>query len=112
MYCLELLKFADDLKGIPDKVSFIVVTRGVMARHTGETCASSVEGVYGTTVFAICRTIRLESPKLQVGVVDVPSCCTVHEMSECIRAARVDPGPRNEISFIVDRANQLGKRPY
>lgn len=112
MYCLELLKFADDLKGIPDKVAFIVVTRGVMARHTGETCPSSIEGVYGTTVFAICRTIRLESPKLQVSCVDVPSCCTVHEMSECIRAARIDPGPRNEIAFIVDRANQLGKRPY
>eukprot|EP00930_Biecheleria_cincta_P055250 TRINITY_DN41588_c0_g1_i1.p1 TRINITY_DN41588_c0_g1~~TRINITY_DN41588_c0_g1_i1.p1 ORF type:complete len:765 (-),score=212.49 TRINITY_DN41588_c0_g1_i1:266-2560(-) len=112
LYCLELLKFADDLKSIPEKVSFLVVTRGVMARHLGETAASSIEGVYGTTVFAICRTIRLESPKLQIGVVDVPSCCTVHEMTECIRAARIDPGPRNEISFIIDRANQLGKRPY
>lgn len=112
MYCLELLKFADDLKSIPDKVNLIVVTRGVMARHTGEVCPSSIEGVYGTTVFAICRTIRLESPKLLVSCVDVPTSCTVHEMTECIRAARIDPGARNEIAFIVDRANQLGKSPY
>ncbi|CAJ1390404.1 unnamed protein product [Effrenium voratum] len=112
MYCLELLKFADDLKNIPDKVAFLVMTKGVMARHTGEMVPSQFTAPLATTVWAICRTIRLESPKLLVCTVDLPSSSTVHEMTDCIRAAQVDPGPRNEISFIVDRRNQLGKRPY
>jgi len=112
MYCLELLKFCDDLKNIPDKINFIVLTRGVMARHLGEPVPSQYEGVIATTVWAVVRTIRLESPKLLVATVDVPSSCTVHEMTDCIRAAQQDAGPRNEISFVIDRGKQLGKRPY
>ncbi|CAE7466369.1 unnamed protein product [Symbiodinium natans] len=111
MYCVELLKFVDDLKAIPDRIAFLVLTRGVMGRHTGEMVPSQYTGVLGTTVWAICRTIRLESPKLLVATVDVPSSATVHEMTDCIRAAQIDSGPRNEISFIVDRNNQLGWVP-
>lgn len=111
LYCLELLKFVDDLKNVPGKISFLVLTRGVMGRHTGEPVPTQYEGVTASTVWAVCRTIRLESPRLLVTTVDVPSSATVHEMTECIRAARYEPGARNEMSFIVDRANQLGKRP-
>ncbi|CAK9058654.1 unnamed protein product [Durusdinium trenchii] len=112
MYLFELLKFVDDLKNIPDRVAFLVMTKGVMARHTGEMAASQFTGALGTTVWAVCRTIRLESPKLLVCTVDMPSSATTHEMTDCIRAAQLEPGPRNEIAFIVDRKNQLGKRPY
>ncbi|OLQ05028.1 hypothetical protein AK812_SmicGene11763 [Symbiodinium microadriaticum] len=112
MYCCELLKFVDDLKAIPDRIAFLVLTRGVMGRHTGEMMPAQYTGVLGTTVWAICRTIRLESPKLLVATVDVPNSATVHEMTDCIRAAQLDSGPRNEVSFIIDRNNQLGKRPY
>mmetsp|Transcript_15585 Transcript_15585/g.36753 ORF Transcript_15585/g.36753 Transcript_15585/m.36753 type:complete len:753 (-) Transcript_15585:66-2324(-) len=112
MYCIELLKFADDLKSIPERIAFLVLTRGVMGRHTGEMVSSQYTGVLGTTVWAICRTVRLESPKLLVATVDVPNNATVHEVTDCLRAAQLDSGPRNEISFIVDRNNQLGKRPY
>jgi len=112
MYLFELLKFCDDLKNIPERVAFLVMTKGVMARHTGEMVPSQWTGALGTTVWAVCRTIRLESPKLLVCTVDMPSSATVHEMTDCIRAAQLEPGPRNEISFIVDRTNQLGKRPY
>lgn len=112
MYLFELLKFCDDLKNIPERVAFLVMTKGVMARHTGEMVPSQWTGALGTTVWAVCRTIRLESPKLLVCTVDMPSSATVHEMTDCIRAAQLEPGPRNEIAFIVDRTNQLGKRPY
>eukprot|EP00931_Biecheleriopsis_adriatica_P004352 TRINITY_DN106035_c0_g1_i1.p1 TRINITY_DN106035_c0_g1~~TRINITY_DN106035_c0_g1_i1.p1 ORF type:complete len:763 (+),score=187.25 TRINITY_DN106035_c0_g1_i1:32-2320(+) len=112
VYCLELLKFAEDLKSIPDRIQFVVLTRGVMARHLGEPVPSQYEGVIASTVWAICRTIRLEAPKLLMCTVDMPSSCTVHEMSEVVRAACVNPGPRNETAFVVDRKNQLGLRPY
>lgn len=112
VYLIELLKFCDDLKNIPDRVAFLVMTKGVMARHTGEMVPSQWTGALGTTVWAVCRTIRLESPKLLVCTVDMPSSADVHEMTDCIRAAQLDPGPRNEVSFIIDRTNQLGKRPY
>ncbi|CAE8631212.1 unnamed protein product [Polarella glacialis] len=112
LYCLELLKFVDDLKNVPGKIAFLVLTRGVMGRHTGEPLPTQLEGVIAATVWAVCRTIRLESPKLQVTTVDIPNSATVHEMTECIRVARYDAGPRSEVSFIVDRSNQLGQRPY
>jgi len=112
VYLIELLKFCDDLKNIPERVAFLVMTKGVMARHTGEMVPSQCTGALGTAVWAVCRTIRLESPKLLVCTVDMPSSADVHEMTDCIRAAQLDPGPRNEISFIIDRTNQLGKRPY
>ena len=115
-------------------------------------------------VWAICRTIRLESPKLLVATVDVPpspqhigvasavACCGsalpaaaafpaarceyyseeqchcsrddgLHPSRKCLRSyrrhaafvklfwpeAQLDSGPRNEVSFIIDRNNQLGR---
>eukprot|EP00933_Yihiella_yeosuensis_P027274 TRINITY_DN21152_c0_g1_i1.p1 TRINITY_DN21152_c0_g1~~TRINITY_DN21152_c0_g1_i1.p1 ORF type:complete len:780 (+),score=185.26 TRINITY_DN21152_c0_g1_i1:99-2438(+) len=111
LYCLELLKFVDDLKNVPGKIAFLVLTRGVMGRHTGEPVACQYEGITAATVWAVCRSVRLEAPKLLISTVDVPSSATTHEVTDCIRAARYDAGGRGEVSFIVDRTNQLGHRP-
>lgn len=109
-YCLELLKLVDDLKNISGKTSVLVTTQGVMGRQTGEPLPSQWTGVGGTTVWAVVRTVRLESPRLHITTVDVPPAATAYEIAECMRAAQIDAGTRSEVTFVVDRKHQLTRK--
>merc|ERR1719401_1677761 len=93
MFCLELLKLVDDLKNQSSKTSILV------------TC----QGSFGMTVFAVVRTVRLESPRLHISSVDVPPAATAYEIAECLRAAMIDTGTRNEVSYTLDRKAKLAK---
>merc|ERR1712151_820620 len=103
MYCLELLKLVDDLKNQSSKTSILVTCQGSFARQTGEMVPSPLEGSFSMTVFAVVRTVRLESPRLHISSVDVPPAATAYEIAECLRAAMIDAGTRNEISYTLDR---------
>lgn len=107
LYCIELLKLVDDMKNTTSKTTVLVTTQGVMGRMTGEPVPCSILGVMGATVWAVCRTVRLESPKLRISTVDVPTGASPHEITECIRAAQLDAGSRGEISFVVDRKSLI-----
>merc|ERR1719181_1122467 len=109
MYCLELLKLVDDLKNQSSKTSILVTTQGAFARQTGEMVPSQMEGTFGMTVFAVVRTVRLESPRLHISSVDVPPASTAYEIAECLRAAMIDAGTRNEISYTLDRKGKVAK---
>lgn len=109
MYCLELLKLVDDVKNVSGKTSVLVCSQAALGRQIGETQPGNLEGIMGNTVWAVVRTIRLESPRLHIATVDVPSGATAHEITECLRAAMIDSGNRNEIAFTIDRKQRLAK---
>merc|ERR1711933_463873 len=83
--------------------------QGSYGRQTGEVFPGKIEAVYGNSVWAMVRTVRLESPRLHISSVDVPTGATAWEIAECLRAAQLDSGNRMEISYIVDRKNKLKK---
>jgi hypothetical protein len=109
MYCMELLKLVDDLKNQSSKTSILVTCQGAFARQTGEMMPSQIEGIMGISVFAVVRTVRLESPRLHISSVDVPSGATAYEITECLRAAMIDAGNRNEVSYCLDRKARVAK---
>jgi len=109
MYCLELLKLVDDIKNVSGKTSVLVCSQAALGRQIGETQPGKLEGIMGNTVWAVVRTIRLESPRLHIASVDVPSGATAHEITECLRAAQIDSGNRSEIAFTIDRKQRLAK---
>jgi len=107
VYCLELLKLVDDLKNNTAKTSILVTTQGVMARQVGQELASNWTGVGAATVWALVRTVRLESPRLNISTVDLPTGASPNEITECLRGAQITAGPRNEIAFFIDRRNKM-----
>merc|ERR1719401_83002 len=109
MYSLELLKLVDDLKNMSTKTSVLAVSQGALGRQTGEVIPSRMEAIYGNSIWAMVRTVRLESPRLHISSVDVPTGATCWEIAECLRAAQLDSGNRMEVSYIVDRKNKLKK---
>jgi len=108
-YCMELLKLVDDMKNQSTKTAILVTSQGSFGRQVGEPIPSQMEGTYAMSVWAVIRTIRLESPRLHIAAVDVPPAATPYEITEVIRAAQIESGTRNEIAFFVDRKQQLGR---
>jgi len=106
-YCLELLKLVDDLKTSTGKTQILVTTQGVMARQIGQEMAANWTGLAASTVWALCRTVRLESPRLMLYCVDLPAGASAHEITECLKGAQLSAGPRDEIAFFIDRRNRL-----
>jgi hypothetical protein len=109
MYSLELLKLVDDLKNMSTKTAVLAVSQGALGRQTGEVIPGKLEAVYGNSIWAMVRTVRLESPRLHIASVDVPTGSSAYEIVECLRAAQLDSGNRQEVSYIVDRKNKLKK---
>mmetsp|Transcript_56608 Transcript_56608/g.143285 ORF Transcript_56608/g.143285 Transcript_56608/m.143285 type:complete len:778 (-) Transcript_56608:100-2433(-) len=107
IYCLELLKLVDDLKNQTGKTSILVTTQGVMARQIGQELAANWTGLGASTVWALVRTVRLESPRLNISTVDLPPGASPNEITECLRGAQITAGPRNEIAFFIDRRNKM-----
>ncbi|CAK0839298.1 unnamed protein product [Prorocentrum cordatum] len=107
MYCLELLQLVEELKGAPAKAQLLCAAQGVHSRLTGEPVPTRLEGVYGMSMWAVVRTIRLESPRLQITCCDLPAAATACEVAECLRCAMSDAGARGEVSYIVDRQRTL-----
>jgi len=105
VYCLELLKLVDQLKTQTGNCSVLVTTQGVMGRQTGQEMASNWFGLAAHTVWGLVRTVRLESPRLKLSTVDLPCGASVDEITECLRCAQTNSGPRNEIAFTIDRRN-------
>lgn len=110
-YSLELLKLVDDLKNQTNKTTILVTTQGVMARQLGQEMAASFYGCAATVLSGVVRTVRLESPRLDVRTVDLPPGASPHEITECLRGAQLSGGPRNEIGFFIDRRNNLSLNP-
>lgn len=107
MYCLELFKIVDDMKNEVGKTEILVVTQGVMARQLGQELPATWMAVAASTVWALVRTVRLESPRLAISTVDIPTAATPTEIQECLLRAHSSSGPRSEIAFYVDRRNRL-----
>merc|ERR1719277_1108600 len=109
--CAEnfVLKLEDGLKNMSTKTSVLAVSQGSYGRQTGEIFPGKVEAIYGNSIWAMVRTVRLESPRLHISSVDVPTGATAWEIAECLRAAQLDSGNRFEVSYIVDRKNKLKK---
>lgn len=109
MYLLELLKLVDDLKNQSSKTQILCASQGSYARQTGEMNPVPMEGTIGMTIFAVARTVRLESPRLHIATVDIPSGATAYEITECLRSAMVDAGNRGEVSYALDRKGKVAK---
>merc|ERR1711957_554948 len=92
VYCLELLKLVDDLKVQSSNTAILVTTQGVMARQLGQEMAASWLAVGASTVWALVRTVRLESPRLSISTVDLPPGASPNEITECLRSAQVSSG--------------------
>lgn len=107
VYSLELLKLVDDLKNQVNNTTVIAVTQGVWARQTGQELPGNLYSCGAAVIWATCRTIRLESPKLHLCCVDIPLGATCNEIAECLRSAQSNSGPRDELAFFIDRRNKL-----
>lgn len=108
MFGVELLKLVDDMKASAGKnTMLLVVTQGVWARQTGQEMPGNLYACGAAVVWAVCRTIRLESPKLHVCCLDLPLGASTNEITECLRSAQVSSGPRDELAFFIDRRNKL-----
>merc|ERR1712176_1132308 len=107
VYSLELLKLVDDVKNQTAKTSILVTTQGVMARQLGQEMAGNWTAIAAAVVWGMVRTIRLESPRLNVSTVDLPTGASPHEITECFRSAQLNSGPRHEIAYFIDRRNKL-----
>jgi len=106
-YCLEFLKLVDDLKTAADGTKILVTTQGVTARQSGQDMAATKLSLNAATVWAMCRTLRLESPRLHLATIDLPLGATAHELTDCLNMAQDNSGPRSEIAFFMDRRNKL-----
>lgn len=106
-YGIELLKLVDDLKNRVEKTTLLIVTQGAQARQTGQIMPGNQYHLGAAVMWGAARTIRLESPKTSVRSVDIPLGASVNEITQCLRAAQIFAGPRDEIGFIIDRENKL-----
>lgn len=107
LYSVELLKIVDDLKNQVNNTMMLVTTQGVWARQTGQEMPGNLYSCGGAVVWAVCRTVRLESPKLHLCFMDVPLGATTNEITECLKSAQLNSGPRDELAFLIDRRNKL-----